>query len=199
MTKTSLVIAGVGCSLLACGNPALPAPVAPARVAGEGVTDQKDVPGLHDFDFLYGHWRVHHRRLKERLADNHEWVPFEGTLFAQKLMNGYGNVDDNVLSLPGGTYRAVGLRSFDVATHQWSIWWLDGRTPLGPLDPPVRGGFHDGVGTFYADDTFNGRPIRMRFAWSKITATTCHWEQAFSPDAGTTWETNWLMDFERVD
>ncbi|TJV23098.1 MAG: DUF1579 domain-containing protein, partial [Mesorhizobium sp.] len=23
------------------------------------------------------------------------------------------------------------------------------------------------------------------------------WEQAFSPDGGKTWETNWIMDFAR--
>ena len=67
-----------------------------------------------------------------------------------------------------------------------------------PLDPPVRGRFQDGVGTFLADETFNGKPIRVRFTWSKITPASAHWEQAFSPDAGATWETNWVMDFTRL-
>jgi len=35
--------------------------------------------GSNDFDFLVGSWRVHHRRLKERLAGNHDWIEFEGT------------------------------------------------------------------------------------------------------------------------
>jgi hypothetical protein len=153
--------------------------------------------GLHDFDFLVGQWRVHHRRLKERLADNHEWVEFEGTSLVQKLMGGDALVDDNVVDLPAGAYRAAGLRAFDRNSGQWSIWWLDGRTPLGPLDPPVRGGFRDGTGTFVADETFNGRAIRVRFVWSRITPVSCHWEQAFSPDGGATWETNWMMEFER--
>ncbi len=169
-----------------------PAPSTPAPQA-EGA-----VPGLHDFDFLMGHWRSHHRKLKERLANSHEWIEFDGTLFAQKLMGGYANVDDNVFEVPGGSYRGVGLRSFDAKSGTWSIWWLDGRAPLGPVEPPVRGSFHDGVGTFYADDIFNGIPVRMRFIWSKITPTSCHWEQAFSTDGGKTWETNWLMDFTRT-
>jgi hypothetical protein len=25
-----------------------------------------------------------------------------------------------------------------------------------------------------------------------------HWEQALSYDAGKTWDTNWIMDFERI-
>jgi len=28
--------------------------------------------------------------------------------------------------------------------------------------------------------------------------TSCHWEQAFSPDGGKTWETNWVQDLNRV-
>ncbi|MGA7632810.1 MAG: hypothetical protein WCB11_18770, partial [Terriglobales bacterium] len=109
--------------------------------------------GSHDFDFLVGHWQVHHRKLKQRLANNHEWIVFEGTLFTQPLMGSYSNVDDTVLNVPGAPYRGVALRPFDPETQQWSIWWLDSRTPLGPLDPPMRGSFHNGVGTFYGDDT----------------------------------------------
>ena len=76
----------------------------------------------------------------------------------------------------------------------WSIWWFDGRTP-SELDPPVTGRFENGVGTFYSDDTFKGKPIRVRFTWSNITAASAHWEQAFSADGGKTWETNWTTDF----
>jgi hypothetical protein len=156
------------------------------------------VPGLHDFEFLVGQWKVHHRKLKERLAGSHDWIEFDGRLSSQPLMSGYSNVDDLVLHVPGAPYRGVALRSCDTKTGQWSIWWLDIRTPLGPLDPPMRGSFHNGVGTFYADDTFNGKPIRMRFIWPKIAPMSCHWEQAFSPDGGKTWETNWVQDIKRV-
>lgn len=157
-----------------------------------------NLSGLHDFDFLVGEWRVHHRRLKERLADNHEWVEFEGTCAMRKLMDGWGNVDDNVLNMPDGAYRAIGLRAYDPKTAQWAIWWVDGRNPFGDLDPPVKGRFENGVGNFYSDDTLRGRKVRVRFTWSHITPTSAQWDQAFSPDDGKTWETNWHMDFERV-
>jgi hypothetical protein len=169
------------------------------RPSGARMTQATSEPsGVHDFDFFVGHWRVHHRRLKGRLSNSREWIEFTGTAVAQALMGGYGNIDDNVLELPGGSYRAVTLRSFDSKSNQWSIWWLDGRSPQGPLDPPVRGGFHEGVGTFYADDVFEGKPVRVRFVWSHITTNACRWEQAFSPDGGQTWEVNWTMEFVRV-
>lgn len=153
--------------------------------------------GARDFDFLVGAWTVHHRRLKQRLADCRDWIEFEGSSVVRRLMDGQALIDDNVLELPDGTYRAAGLRAFDFKSGLWSIWWLDGRAPLGPLEPPVRGGFRDGVGTFLADEILGGRLVRVRFQWSRIGAASCRWEQAFSIDGGVTWETNWEMDFAR--
>jgi len=152
--------------------------------------------GSADFDFFIGTWRIAHRQLKQRLAGSTEWLEFGGGCTTSALLGGFGNVDDNVIDHPAGPYRAVTLRSFDAATANWSIWWLDGRFPTR-VDVPMVGSFDAGKGTFYADDTFNGTPIRVRFLW---TADPDHprWEQAFSTDGGATWETNWIMDFTRA-
>ena len=152
----------------------------------------------HDFDFFAGKWRVRHRRLKARLAASDDWIEFEGSCETRLLLGGLGNLDDNVVNLPDGAYRAVTLRSFDPKTGQWAIWWIDGRNPFGSLDPPVKGRFVNGIGTFYADDTLRGKPIKVRFTWSHITRTSALWEQAFSPDEGKTWETNWQQTLQRV-
>ena len=55
------------------------------------------------------------------------------------------------------------------------------------------------MGTFYSDDTLRGKPIKVRFTWSNITAAAAHWEQAFSGDGGKTWETNWTADFAKIN
>ena len=65
----------------------------------------------------------------------------------------------------------------------------------GVLDPLVFGSFSGDTGVFEGTDTFDGRPILVRFTWSGITTRTPRWEQAFSDDGGETWETNWIMDF----
>jgi hypothetical protein len=149
------------------------------------------------FDFLVGHWTVRHRRLKERLVGCTEWEAFPGTCRMRPLLDGQANVDDNVLQLPSGTYRAAAIRAYDPVTRQWSIWWLDSRHPHD-LGTPVVGAFEDGTGTFFADDILNGQPIRVRFLWTDITAVSARWQQAFSQDGGATWETNWIMEFERA-
>lgn len=149
-----------------------------------------------DFDFFIGDWDVAHERLKTRLAGSTEWEHFPGRNIAHKVLGGFGNVDDNELHLPGGTYRAVTLRAFDPQAKTWSIWWLDGRRP-GALDVPMVGRFVDGVGTFLARDTHEGQAIVVRFVWSIPHPDRPRWEQAFSPDGGRTWETNWVMSFTR--
>ena len=149
----------------------------------------------HAFAFLSGGWRVRHRKLKDRLVGSSEWLDFGGTCEAWELLGGAGNVDDNWLDDPGGAYRAVTLRRRDPETGQWSIWWLDQR--FSGLGPPVHGGFENGIGTFFGDDTHAGRPVRVRFIWSGITGDEPKWEQAFSADGGASWETNWIMRFAR--
>jgi hypothetical protein len=151
----------------------------------------------HDFDFLHGQWQVTHRRLKERLCGSHAWETFDGQCRVWPVLGGAGNVDDNLLHLPAGSYRAATLRTHDASTGHWSIWWLDGRHP-GRLDVPVVGGFDQGVGIFHADDVLDGRPIRVRFRWSHTGTPTPFWEQAFSADGGGSWEINWTMRFERT-
>jgi hypothetical protein len=60
------------------------------------------------------------------------------------------------------------------------------------------GGFHNGRGEFYDQETFNDRAIFVRFIFSDITPTTFKLEQAFSDDGGKTWEPNWIATFRKV-
>ena len=84
---------------------------------------------VHDWDFLVGRWNVRHHRLKARLAGSTEWEEFDGTCVNWPTLGGEGNVDDNMLELPGGTYCAVGIRALDAKAGHWLIWWLDARNP----------------------------------------------------------------------
>jgi hypothetical protein len=151
----------------------------------------------NDFDFFVGQWRVAHRRLKDRLVGCTEWVEFDGTCTMQKILGGLGNIDDNHVNLPSGPYRAATFRTFSEQTKLWSIWWLDARNP-GQLDVPVVGSFSQGTGSFFADDTLNNQAIKVRFLWTMPSPNSPRWEQAFSNDAGATWETNWVMDFKHL-
>ena len=158
------------------------------------MTDLQRPAGAADFDFLMGDWAVRHRRLKRRLTGDTEWAEFGGTMRARPILGGLGNFDENVIDLPAGRYQACTMRLFRPGPGEWSIFWVDGRDPA--LDAPMRGRFADGTGLFQGDDSFEGRPIRIRFLWSRIAEPSPRW--AFSADAGATWETNWIMDFTRA-
>ena len=151
--------------------------------------------GMHGFDFEYGQWRVHH---KVKSASDGTWKEFDGTCTARPYMAGQGDIEEHVFSRPTGTTYGTAIRAFDPKTQEWAIWWIDSRFPHLPLDPPVKGRFGNGVGTFFSESTVNGKTVRTRFIWSLITATSAHWEQATSTDAGKTWDTNWFMDFQRA-
>jgi hypothetical protein len=150
---------------------------------------------INSFAFQTGEWRVLHRKLKHRLVGSEEWFSFDGSCKAWEILGGAGNVEDNWLNDPNGAYAAAAIRRMDSKTGIWSIWWVDPRS--AGIDPPVNGIFENGVGTFLGEDVLNGKPINVRFVWSNITGNHAHWEQAFSPDGGVTWETNWVMEFER--
>lgn len=163
-------------------------------------TEPSPLPKLadapRDWDFLAGHWSVHHRRLKKRLVGSNEWEEFGGTLSNWPVLGGHGNVGDNVMDFPSGVVRGVGLRAYDPATKRWLSWWLDGREPA-VIAPPLRGSFANGIGTFIGDDTLDGSSIKTRVQWSQITSRSARWDQASSADGGKTWETNWISTFSR--
>ncbi len=150
--------------------------------------------GREDFDFLRGTFKVRNRRLKERLRGSGDWIEFEATNTGRPLLGGLGNEDEYRTEFWPG-FVGMALRFFDPATKRWAIYWADSHR--GVLEPPVFGGFSGNQGVFEGDDTFDGKPIRVRFLWTRTDTPTPRWEQAFSADGGRTWETNWVMDFER--
>lgn len=150
--------------------------------------------GCHDFDFFHGRWHLHNRRLKTWLANSDEWIEFEGRLHCQSLLGGIGNIDEVVTDFGEGIH-GLSLRLYDPAARRWSDYWATKRG--GVLGPPVIGAFTGGIGTFFGEDEFEGRPVRIRAIWSQSAANEVHWEQAFSTDRGKSWETNWTMRMTR--
>jgi hypothetical protein len=151
--------------------------------------------GSHDFDFLYGAWQVQNHRLINRLQGSDQWEDFPASSVCRPLLNGLGNEDEFLTPYWPG-YIGMSLRFYNLATHQWSIYWVSNRT--GVLEPPVVGSFTNGVGRFEGVDTFEEQPIKVVFTWSEVETPTPRWEQAFSADGGQTWEMNWRTDFSRA-
>ena len=99
-----------------------------------------------------------------------------------------------VFDCPARGFKGMSLRTLDLATGRWSIYWINSIS--GRLLPPVHGGFCGQRGEFVGDDTDGDVPVVARFIWT-LRPDAPRWEQAFSYDAGATWETNWVMEFHR--
>ena len=173
----------------------------PGHAIAQQNSDAKKVPelrdGQHDFDFEIGSWKLHLKRLLHPLTGSTTWVEFNGTVVARKIWDGRANLDEFQADNSSGHIEGLTLRLYSPESHQWSLYWASSKA--GTLaGPPQVGEFKDGRGEFYCQDTYNGRMILIRYAWSDITPNSAHFEQAFSDDGGKTWEVNWITDQTRV-
>ena len=150
----------------------------------------------HDFDFLFGSWRIHNRYLKGRLRRSTKWTEFDARSQVEPLLDGFGHLDRYFAVRDGAPFEGITLRLFDPATGEWSIHWAD-NAHARTLLPPMVGRFTGGVGEFYGDEAMDGKRVLCRFLWRRPDVDSARWEQAFSDDGGKTWETNWIMTFTR--
>ncbi|WP_433007546.1 hypothetical protein [Kribbella sp. CA-294648] len=150
-----------------------------------------DVPKVTgDFDFFVGQWDVQHRRLTAPLTGSDKWREFPGTSEAYTLFDGAVSIDETIF--PTEDFDGMTVRLYDVEAGTWAIYWINSSRHV--LEPPVYGGFGpDGVGILEGTDEHDGKPVEVRFRWTKGDVPV--WEQFFSADDGATWESNWTMTF----
>lgn len=150
--------------------------------------------GAHDFDFEFGVRKVHIARRLHPLTGSNEWVEYDGISTVRKVWDGKANLGELEVKGPAGEIEGISLRLYDPASRQWKVSWANARD--GALTPPMIGGFDgNGRGEFYNEDTLGGRQIFARFIFTGTNRKNFRIEQAFSGDAGKTWEVNWIADF----
>jgi hypothetical protein len=167
--------------------------VKPAKAQQSQNTDQRD--GAHDFDFNFGTWTTHIKRLEHPLSGSTTWVAMEGTVTVRQIWNGRGQVEDIEANGPAGHWAGMTVFLYNPQSHQWSQTFAAATS--GILESPIIGEFSNGHGELYGQDTYNGRSILVRGIWSDITPNTHKFEQAFSEDGGKTWEVNFIGTLER--
>lgn len=170
-----------------------PLPLVPEK--GTRAVDTRD--GQHDFDFNFGTWKTHMKRLKHPLTGSTEWVELNGTVVVRKVWDGRAQLEEVEADGPNGHFEDLGLFLYSAEARQWSLNFASSKTGVLGV-PPTVGEFKDGSGEFYDQETYNGRAILARIVWSDITVDSHKFEQAFSDDNGKTWETNVVADLTRV-
>ncbi len=174
--------------------------VLPVALGAQSPAPAPQRDGSHDFDFLIGNWKVHVRRLPDRLNGSTKWDVYDGISNHKKVLDTSANFEEfNVYSdeIKQGI-KGQTLRMYNPTTHQWSIYLLD--LDKGELDtPPVIGQFTRNRGEFYNQDSFKGRAIFVRYVWLNISPASSRMEQSWSADGGKTWEVNWICELTRAE
>src|SRR5579863_5448471 len=173
--------------LMALGGLAAADPVATTPAAHDG---------QHDFDFNFGTWKTHVKRILHPLTASPVWVEYDGTTVVSKLWGGRANVLELEVDGPAGHIEGLGLRLYNPQSHQWTLNWVSSSD--GEFQPPMIGQFAGDRGEFVDHEVFGSKSILSRNVFLGITPDSVRFEQAFSDDGGRSWETNWIMTFTRT-
>jgi hypothetical protein len=170
--------------------------IAGATTAPPSTMPGTTADGSHDFDFEFGTWKTHVRRLVRPLTGSTTWVEMDGITTVRRVWDGRANLIELVAHGSGGRFEGLNLRMYNPETKTWSLNFASSRD--GMMTTPAVGRFRNGRGEFFSRETLDGHPILVRFVIFGITRTSCHFEQAFSVDDGKTWEINWVATDTRI-
>jgi hypothetical protein len=157
---------------------------------GKLVISPSKTSDQNDFDFFEGKWNLRNRRLKTRLDKCTEWFEYYGTNTDRKILNGIGHTNNNIAVIGGKSLEGIGLTLFNPETRLWSIYWASSGNGILDYDNPVVGSFEGNIGSFYCQETINGKLVIVLARWDKTNPDKAVWSQAFSEDEGQTWEWN---------
>ena len=106
-------------------------------------------------------------------------------------MGGRANMVELDVTGPAGRIEGVSLRLYNPEKKTWSLNFANARS--GELVPPSVGSFDaQGRGEFYSNETYNAKPVIVRFLILPISRDSIRFVQAYSADGGKTWEDNWI-------
>ncbi len=163
------------------------------QAKGEKPGTERD--GQHDFDFDFGTWKVHIKRLQHPLTGSQTWLEYDGTDEVHKIWNGRANLAEVEADGPAGHLEFLSLRLYNPQSHQWSL--NVANSTEGVMNAPTIGEFKNGRGEFYDQETVNDRAVLARTVWSDITPNSYHFEESLSQDGGKTWQAVFIATLSR--
>jgi hypothetical protein len=140
------------------------------------VTDSQ----AHAFDFVRGDWRT----------------DTQGRVTVRRIWGGQADLEEMATEGLHGPREELTLRLYDPTARQWNLYRANSAD--GVLEGPLIGGFKDGRGVFYDQDTNADHTVFVRDVYSDIAADSYRFEQAVSDDGGRTWRTDFTTHLTRV-
>jgi hypothetical protein len=163
----------------------------PNSAQDKGTVAERD--GQHDFDFIFGRWKIHTRT---HAHGSKTWSEYNGIGTYEKIWDGRAILNEFETDGQAGHIEGLGLQTYNPQAHQWSLYWVESSD--GILGVPLIGQFKDRLGEFFAQDNVDGKARLVRYIWSKMTKTSAHFEESLSDDGGKTWDAIWISDMART-
>ncbi len=172
----------------------LPQPAMTQETAQAG-SDVSSREGQHDFDFNFGVWKTHIKRILDPLSGSSKSVELNGIVTVHKIWDGRAQWEEIEADGPNGHWQGMTLFLYNPEAPQWSQSFINSK--IGELTPPLVGAFKDGRGELFSRDTFNGRSILVRAVWSDIKPDSHHFEESYSTDGGKSWAPAFIASLTR--
>ena len=151
--------------------------------------------GQHDFDFNFGVWKSHIKRILDPFSGSGNSIELTGTVTVRKVWDGRAQLEEIEADGPNGHWQGLTLFLYNPQARQWSQSFVNSKS--GVLSSPLIGAFKDGRGELFASDTFHDRTILVRGVWSDITPDSHHYEESYSNDGGNTWAAAFIATLTR--
>jgi hypothetical protein len=174
---------GIGITILAASAAMCAFPLSALGEPAQPPSEARD--GQHDFDFNFGTWKTHIKRILDPLSGATKSIELNGTVTVRKVWDGRAQLEEIEADGPNGHWEGMTLFLYNPQARQWSQSFVNSKS--GVLTAPLIGAFKDGRGELFATDTFNDRSVLVRTVWSDIKPNSHHFEQSYSDDGGKTW------------
>jgi hypothetical protein len=183
-----LALLTVSCAMFAS---AAGAAAAPPASAADALRD-----GQHDFDFNFGVWKTHIKRVLDPFSASSESLELNGTVTVRKVWGGRALLEEIEADGPRGHWEGLSLFLYNPTAHQWSQTFVSSK--VGMVSQALVGQFSNGRGELFSMDTFQGRSILVRGVWSDIKPDSHRYEESYSADGGTSWAPAFIADLTRM-
>lgn len=151
--------------------------------------------GQHDFDFNFGVWHTHIKRILDPFSGATKSVELNGTVTVRKVWDGRAQLEEIEAEGPNGHWEGMTLFLYNPQSHQWSQNFIS--SDGGVLNAPTIGSFKDGRGELFSQDTYDGKSVLVRGVWSGITPNSHSYEEFYSKDGGATWAPVFIANLTR--
>src|ERR1041385_349929 len=103
--------------------------------------------GQHDFDFNFGTWETHIKRLRRLPDGSSNWIEMKGTVTVRKVWGGKAQLEEIEADGPSGHFEGLTLFLYNPEAHQWNQYFASSSD--GTMDRPGVGEFSNGRGELY--------------------------------------------------